>query len=170
MGHPLTKFTKEQRMHKAFVNGNIRSIKHLMKCGVKIDNNFIATAASRGHLILLKYLRSIGYDILHQDIRAIWWASFENRLDVVKYLVSIGADVTIDNNIAVSWSIAYNRLQVVKYLVSVGAKVNYTCAISTAKEFGYKELLNYLTLLEENELSKVPRSFDEVWCGLTMKK
>jgi hypothetical protein len=99
---------------KACKNGNLTVVKHLIKSQTNVYfNKLMYCALTNGHLSIVKYLFSIGYDkITDEEIYS--WPSFYGHLDIIKYLIS--QEIILEKKANINWSSRCGHLNVVKYL------------------------------------------------------
>ncbi|EAY10419.1 ankyrin repeat protein, putative [Trichomonas vaginalis G3] len=117
----------------ACINGDYQLTKSLIeggcnrKCTNDREGNCLFEASLAGHLEIVRYLISVGFDKNWRKktrrSTAILAASSNRHLKVVKYLISIGCDANSSNfrNLNCIYFASLNgHLETVKYLISMG--------------------------------------------------
>jgi len=130
--------------------GKIELVKYLIFKGADITalkNSPVIWASENGRLNVVKYLVSLGADIKARKNLALKCASAKGHLQTVKYLVSIGADIHAENDEAIVMASSEGWIKVVKYLVQQGADTQNGQALSGARIYGKKSVVEYLESL-----------------------
>jgi len=110
---------------KQIENGNLEEIKRKISSFSKNRINFFSRAACYyGQLEILKYLYSIGADILAMENLALRWACVNKHSDIVKFLLKKGADLKVRNNIPIKSAKHNGDLETIYILIKNGADKN----------------------------------------------
>nr|AEX63221.1 putative ankyrin repeat protein [Moumouvirus Monve] len=96
---------------------------------ISINNNsdilskIFIEAIDHNHLEIIKYLKSIEFDLhIHEDY-GFRKSAESNYLDMMKYLISEGANIRACQNYAITKSFQNGHYETVKYLLSLGIDV-----------------------------------------------
>jgi len=138
--------------------GLMKMIIHVASCvgemDVNVDYNVaLQVSAHNGHLVVVKYLVSIGADIHANDGFALLLSAGVGHLEVIKYLVSVGANIHTNDYWALRCCANNGHLEVVKYLVNVvGANIHVRddAALRWSAEEGHLEVVKYLVSVGAN--------------------
>jgi hypothetical protein len=91
---------------KAVDNGDMESVKHLIKFGANIhakNDESIGWASYEGHLEMVKFLYDIGLNIHERDDFALRWAASKGHIEILEFLLDKGADISAKNYKALRW-------------------------------------------------------------------
>lgn len=114
---------------------------------IRVDDcGILLWAAINGHLLVIKYLKSIGFDIINNSDIIIGNAILYEHLDIVKYLVEIGVDPFSNGGLAMKFATQYDRLEIIKYLISIGVDptANNHYVLMTSSKYGYTSIIRYI--------------------------
>ena len=109
-----------------------------------IQRLILIWASRNGHLKVVKYLVSLGFDPKIMENCLIQIASRNGDLEMAKYLVEIGCDPKDDNDLAIRFAIENGHLEILKYLVSLGCDPKAEIKLSHSWACKNYDFLKYL--------------------------
>jgi ankyrin repeat protein len=134
-------------------HGDLPAVVRLIKPDETRKMNYaIITAAARGHLHVVDYLKTLGADV--NDSSVLDKAAAGGHLDVVNYVLKRGANPK--NPYALQGAARYNHVEVVALLIDAGADPNNDEALSDAASNGHLDVVSLLLARGTNFNKKIP--------------
>uniref|UniRef100_A0A6G6AB73 Ankyrin repeat-containing protein n=1 Tax=Borely moumouvirus TaxID=2712067 RepID=A0A6G6AB73_9VIRU len=107
----------------ATINGHLDIVSLFVSINGDILDIIYTEASNYGQLEIVKYLKSIGFDLHKYNDYGFRKSAEYNYLDLMKYLILEGADIRVYQNYAIIKSFQNGHYEVVKYLISLGIDV-----------------------------------------------
>ena len=138
-------------MRSAIVNGNIKTVKLLLKSGATDYNNFMLMAASVGNVDMVKLFLDYGANNYDDAMRA---AAFQGNTDIVELMLDLGATAY---NEAMAAAAQSGHIDIVRLMLNLGAtNLNETMYYAAVR--GHMNIVRLMINLGANDFD-----FDEFW-------
>jgi len=138
--------------------GDDNLLEYAIKHGVQIDSHTLKYACEDDRLDLLKYLVSLGADIVENDIPLIT-ACKKSNIPIVKYLIQNGANYRSRNDIMIDTALQNGNVSIGCYLslfysnfVDIHHHNNFQCFYTLTTTFYNTEKWNKMPDIKENYL------------------
>lgn len=107
----------------ATMNGHLDIISLFVSKNRDILDIIYTEAIDYGQLEIVKYLKSLGFDLHKYHDYGFRKSAEFNYIDLMKYLISEGADIRVYQNYAIMKSFQNGHYEIVKHLVSLGIDI-----------------------------------------------